>query len=116
MPWSNKRLALRWEHFVSKLQPGQHETWTAVISGPDATRAAAEMVAALYDASLDAFAPLAWGGIQGFRQNDDRRNAYASVHGSATEMRTLTCAAWWHTTSGFSFSKTSDIDLSLMSA
>src|SRR5262249_23523454 len=32
VPWRNKELELRWEHFVSKLQPGQKETWTAVIS------------------------------------------------------------------------------------
>ena len=28
VPWTNKDLKLRWEHFVSKLQPGQKETWT----------------------------------------------------------------------------------------
>lgn len=75
VPWTDRMLNVRWEHFVSKLQPGRHETWTAVVSGPDATRVAAEMVATLYDASLDAFAALDWGGIHGFRQNDDQRNA-----------------------------------------
>jgi hypothetical protein len=34
VPWSNKELAIKWEHFTSKLGPGQKETWTAVISGP----------------------------------------------------------------------------------
>lgn len=70
VPWSNKDLKIRWEHFVSKLKPGQEETWTAVIEDPTgnssekgssdgeaAMRRAAEMVATLYDASLDAFAP-----------------------------------------------------------
>ena len=60
VPWSNKKLQIKWEHFVSKLQPGGKETWTAVVSGPDAQLAAAEMVATLYDASLDAFAPHNW--------------------------------------------------------
>jgi uncharacterized protein YfaS (alpha-2-macroglobulin family) len=60
VPWSNKDLNLKWERFVSKLQPGAKETWTAVVTGPDAEKAAAEMVAALYDASLDAFAPHNW--------------------------------------------------------
>ena len=60
VPWSNKKLQIKWEHFVSKLQPGGKETWTAVVSGPDAKRAAAEMVATMYDASLDAFAPHSW--------------------------------------------------------
>jgi uncharacterized protein YfaS (alpha-2-macroglobulin family) len=69
VPWSNKELDLKWEHFVSKLQPGQKETWTAVITKPGLAGAtngvqteqkAAEMVATLYDESLDAFAPFGW--------------------------------------------------------
>ena len=60
VPWSNQRLEIAWERFVSKLEPGQQETWTAVIRGPDAEAAVAEMVAALYDKSLDAFLPHHW--------------------------------------------------------
>ncbi|WP_146532575.1 alpha-2-macroglobulin family protein [Rubripirellula reticaptiva] len=60
VPWSNKNLTVRWEHFVSKLKPGAKETWTAVVEGPDAKLVAAEMVATLYDASLDAFLPHQW--------------------------------------------------------
>ncbi|HUR53338.1 MAG TPA: alpha-2-macroglobulin family protein, partial [Gemmataceae bacterium] len=60
VPWSNKDLTVKWERFVSKLEPGKKETFTAVISGPDAKKAVAEMVAAMYDASLDAFLPHNW--------------------------------------------------------
>ncbi len=72
VPWKNKELDLTWEHFVSKLQPNQKETWTLEVQSPmskvqspkaGATRtekAVAEMVATLYDESLDAFAPLNW--------------------------------------------------------
>ena len=60
VPWSNKDLTVKWEHFVSKLEPGKKETWTAIVSGPDAKAAVAEMVAGLYDASLDAYKPHAW--------------------------------------------------------
>jgi uncharacterized protein YfaS (alpha-2-macroglobulin family) len=82
VPWKNKDLDLKWEHFVSKLQPNQKETWTLLIgkrsdgvvekasSGTTSTpplqhsstpeRLVAEMVATLYDESLDAFAPLNW--------------------------------------------------------
>ncbi len=60
VPWKNKELSIVWEHFRSKLEPGQKETWTAVISGADARMAVAEMVATLYDASLDAFRPHQW--------------------------------------------------------
>jgi hypothetical protein len=57
VPWTNKTLKLRWEHLVSKLEPGAKETWTAVIEDAGGEAAMAEMVATLYDASLDAFAP-----------------------------------------------------------
>jgi hypothetical protein len=60
VPWSNKRLTVRWERFVSKLEPNQKVTWTAVVTGADAKAAAAELVAGLYDASLDVFAPHSW--------------------------------------------------------
>mgnify|MGYP003662818142 CR=1 FL=1 len=70
VPWSNKELTVKWEHFVSKLKPAQQETWTAVINGPDAQRHAAEMVATLYDASLDAYQPFQWmPGFGVFRQD-----------------------------------------------
>jgi len=75
VPWSNKKLSIKWEHFVSKLEPAQKETWTAVITGPDAKRAVAEMVAALYDKSLDAYLPHDWmHGIDVFYQDYSRVN------------------------------------------
>jgi len=60
VPWTNKQLSVKWERFVSKLAPGQKETWTAVVTGPDAKKAVAEMVATLYDESLDAYLPHRW--------------------------------------------------------
>ena len=69
VPWTNKRLKIKWEHFVSKLKPGQEESWTAVITGPDSEAAVAEMVAALYDASLDAYLPHSWQNLEMFRQD-----------------------------------------------
>ncbi len=60
VPWSNKELSVKWERFVSKLEPGQKETYTAIVSGPKAERAIAEMVAGMYDLSLDAFLPHQW--------------------------------------------------------
>ncbi len=75
VPWENKDLELKWEHFVSKLQPGQKETWTLEVrrsksEGRSAEKAVAEMVATLYDESLDAFAPLSWPHrFSGFRED-----------------------------------------------
>ena len=73
VPWSNKELTVKWEHFTSKLEPAAKETWTAVVSGPDAKKAVAEMVAALYDQSLDAYLPHRWQQAFGvFRQDFSR--------------------------------------------
>lgn len=65
VPWSNKRLDLKWLTFRSKLRPGQDETWSLQIKGPDAEILAAEMVASLYDASLDQFYGHGFPGISG---------------------------------------------------
>ncbi|MBA4188712.1 MAG: hypothetical protein C0467_11995 [Planctomycetaceae bacterium] len=60
VPWSNKNLTVKWERFISKLEPGQKETYTAIVTGPNAAKAVAEMVAGMYDASLDAYLPHNW--------------------------------------------------------
>lgn len=75
VPWLNKQLDLKWERMVSKLQPGQKETWTLEVRSPksegrSAEQAVAEMVATLYDASLDAFAALNWPDRFGFFRED----------------------------------------------
>ncbi len=74
VPWDNKQLDLRWEHWVSKLQPGQKETWSLVVSPQSPVKGVekevAEMVATLYDESLDAFLPHHWPGrFDIFRQD-----------------------------------------------
>jgi uncharacterized protein YfaS (alpha-2-macroglobulin family) len=61
VPWTNKKLEIHYETFRDKLQPGEKETWNLRISGPGGEAAAAEMVAGMYDASLDAFASVYWG-------------------------------------------------------
>lgn len=58
--WSNKDLHISWETHRDKLQPGAKETWTMVISGQKKDKVAAEMVATLYDASLDALRHNSW--------------------------------------------------------
>ncbi|PTY07383.1 hypothetical protein DB347_08775 [Opitutaceae bacterium EW11] len=72
VPWSNKELTIKWESFRSKLAPGQKETWIAEITGRDARKSGAEMVAALYDASLDQFQPHAWNELNVFRTEQPR--------------------------------------------
>lgn len=60
VPWSNKQLELEFETFRSKLTPGQMEEWKIKVKGPKGEKLAAEMVATLYDASLDAFRSNYW--------------------------------------------------------
>lgn len=60
VPWSNKQLSITYQTFRDKLKPGQQEEWRLKIAGPDGDRIAAEMVAAMYDASLDAFVNHNW--------------------------------------------------------
>jgi uncharacterized protein YfaS (alpha-2-macroglobulin family) len=64
VPWSNKDLDLKWEHFTSKLGPAQKETWTLVLGkgrGTNVTeRTVAELAATLYDESLDAYLGHQW--------------------------------------------------------
>jgi len=60
VPWSNKDLSISYQTFRDKLRPGQEEEWQLKISGPKKESVAAEMVAAMYDASLDALAPHNW--------------------------------------------------------
>ncbi|MDB5140103.1 MAG: hypothetical protein JWR12_2019 [Mucilaginibacter sp.] len=52
----NDDLDIRFLTFRNKLQPGDKEQWKLQISGRNKERQAAEMVADLYDASLDALA------------------------------------------------------------
>jgi hypothetical protein len=60
VPWSNQELKVEYQSFRDKLKPGQDEEWRLRISGPKGEQVAAEMVAALYDESLDQFAANAW--------------------------------------------------------
>ncbi len=60
IPWSNKELTVKWEHFTSKLEPAQKETWTVIVTAPDGKKVPAELVATLYDQSLDTFLPHQW--------------------------------------------------------
>ncbi|MBN9522433.1 hypothetical protein J0H58_28590 [bacterium] len=73
VPWSNKQLKVKWETFRNKLEPGKRETFTLVVTGPDAKRAAAEFAATLYDKSLDAYRPHHWHPSVGHFRHDYTR-------------------------------------------
>ena len=54
-PHPDKRLQLSWSTFRSQLTPGQYEEWQLHVTYPDGKPADANVIARLYDASLDAF-------------------------------------------------------------
>ena len=58
VPFTNKELTIETKTFRNKLKPGEREEWTLTIGGLN--KQPAELVATLYDASLDAFDRLDW--------------------------------------------------------
>ena len=83
VPWTNKQLSIAWERFTRRVEPAAQEVWRAKIkaAGDPGDLVAAEMVATLYDQSLDALAGHDWpGGLSNlFRHEwDSRVNAFSN--------------------------------------
>lgn len=60
VPYSNKELKITYETFRDKTLPGSQEKWKVKISGSKNEKVAAEMLTAMYDASLDQFVDHSW--------------------------------------------------------
>jgi hypothetical protein len=60
VPWSNKELQLEWTHFRDHALPGAREEIRLRLRGPQGARVEAQLLATLYDASLDHFTPHQW--------------------------------------------------------
>ena len=52
-PQPDMHLDLKWQTFRNRLTPGQQEEWTLTVSKPDGSPADAQLLATLYDKSLD---------------------------------------------------------------
>lgn len=76
VPYTNKTLDISFGTFRNKLYPGEEEEWHIKISGHKGQKVAAEMLATLYDASLDQFARNYW-------QFDIYNSRYAQLGWSA---------------------------------
>lgn len=57
-------LEIAFTTFRDHLLPGESEKWRLTVRNKQGEKEMAEMVATLYDASLDAFAPLYWDGVR----------------------------------------------------
>lgn len=62
VPWDNKQLKITFNTFRNLLRPGQKESWTVTISGAKSEKVAAELLAYMYDKSLDFFVPHSYRG------------------------------------------------------
>ena len=60
VPVPSTHLRIETKTFRDKLEPGVPETWSFTIKGPDGEKVSAELLASMYDASLDQFAPHQW--------------------------------------------------------
>jgi len=84
IPWSNKELDIAYTTFRDKLLPGAQEKWSIKISGNKGEKVAAELLASMYDASLDQFKPFGWSGLSGlwpnlYVSNDVSGQGFAAV-------------------------------------
>lgn len=60
VPWSNKELSVEYLSYRDKTLPGAEEKWKIRITGDKKETVAAEMLATMYDASLDQFHAHNW--------------------------------------------------------
>ena len=59
-PLPEKKMNMQWTTFRDRLTPGQKEEWTLNIKGPDGKAASAQLMATMYDKSLDQLSPMSW--------------------------------------------------------
>jgi 5-hydroxyisourate hydrolase-like protein (transthyretin family) len=60
VPYSNKEIDIEYETFRNKLLPGEKEQWKIKLKGKKGEKITAEVLASMYDASLDAFRSNYW--------------------------------------------------------
>ncbi len=101
VPWSNKDLRVEWMSFRDKLLPGAQEEWRLRISGPKGEQVAAQLLTAMYDASLDAFVPHGWSmpiwGSNGTERPWDRADGFGARAGSPL---------WWNNDLPWGYTRT----------
>lgn len=82
----DKHLQHRWITFRDRLQPGQQETWTLQVNRLDGTPASANLMVAMYDASLDPLQSHRWYLLPSFPYNI--RDSHITTIGSSNSQ-------WW---------------------
>jgi len=59
-PLPEKKLQLQWTTFRDRLTPGQQEEWTLTVKDPEGRPVDAQLMATLFDQSLDQLTKLSW--------------------------------------------------------
>jgi len=75
VPWTIKQLKVEWLSFRDKLLPGSKEEWRLRITGHRKEKVAAQVLAVMYDASLDHFVQQRWDMFQ-WPMNGSRLQRY----------------------------------------
>ncbi|WP_346883369.1 MG2 domain-containing protein [uncultured Algibacter sp.] len=80
VPYPKTDLNIETTTFRDKLQPGTDETWAFKIKGPKGEQVSAELLASMYDASLDQFKPHSWNFDPNYKPT-----FYASINSNANQ-------------------------------
>ncbi|ASV29407.1 alpha-2-macroglobulin family protein [Maribacter cobaltidurans] len=80
VPYPTTDLEIETLTFRNKLQPGTEETWSFKIKGPKGEKVTAELLANMYDASLDQFATNSW-----YFNPMERPYYYSSIYTNANQ-------------------------------
>lgn len=87
----DNRLKMRWDTFRDLLQPGQKEEWRLTLLRPDGTPAEANLMVAMYDASLDYFTRHGWN----FNTNRSHRTYGIPFYAASRQGEGSNVSAWY---------------------
>lgn len=76
VPYENRELKIAFTTFRSKLLPGESETWTLKVTRRDGKPVSAEVMASLYDASLDAIYEKLWTNFPQYQRGGFRKHLW----------------------------------------
>jgi uncharacterized protein YfaS (alpha-2-macroglobulin family) len=91
VPWSDKELNISFDTYRDKTLPGSEEKWKVKITGNKGEKVAAEMLASMYDASLDQFKPHSWSRLDIW----PKYNGYNPWNGQQNFIRVNSFEKYW---------------------
>ncbi len=94
VPYENKELEVEWLTYRDKMLPGSKEQWKLKLKGPNKEKITAELLASMYDASLDAFLPHFWNFSLSQSYYTNTLNGFTSDCFSAKSSNLYTSKKW----------------------